>query len=180
MKRIAAIFLILIHLLNVIGYYGLFFGLEAINTKEILADLDSDIYAGNEAITLRIPIGLPYSSNHNNYERVNGFFEHDGSLYRLVKQKFYNDTLYVVCYQDKVGKQIKDAIQQVAQAINDQQNDNKSKSGKLVASFIKEFESSERLDIVPSLTPLLKVDFNSNTSTYPGSHTYSIDHPPKS
>ena len=179
MKRVAAIFLILIHLLNIIGYYGLFFGLEALNTKEILSDLDSDIYAGSEAITLRIPISLPYPANHDSYQRVNGAFEYEGAMYRLVKQKLYNDTLYVVCYKDQVGKKIKDAIQEVAHSIDDQPTDNKSNSGKHSVNFVKEFETSENLDILPSLTPMRKVDFNSTTLAYAHSYTYSIDHPPK-
>ena len=179
MKRVAAIFLILIHLLSIIGYYGLFFGLEALNTKEILSDLDSDIYAGSDAITLRIPISLPYPSNHGNYQRVNGIFEYEGAMYRLVKQKLYNDTLYVVCYKDQVGKKIKDAIQEVAHSINDQPTDNKSNSGKHFPNVIKDFEDSAKVDIVPSFTAIRKLDFNSTSLSYTHSYTFSIDHPPK-
>lgn len=179
LKRVAAIFLILMHLLNIVGYHGLFFGLEALNNKEILTDLDFDIYAGSDAITLRVPISLPYPVNHDNYQRVNGAFEYEGVLYRLVKQKLYNDTLYVVCYKDQVGKKIKDAIQEMAHAINDQPTDNKSGSGKKLANVIKDFEGATTVDTVPTFAAIRKADFNPAILSYTHSHTFSIDHPPK-
>src|SRR5690606_8040523 len=34
------------------------------------------------------------------FERVDGRFEHKGEFYKLVKHKFQDDTLYIVCIRD--------------------------------------------------------------------------------
>lgn len=178
LKKAASIFLILVHLLNIIGYHGLFYGWAAFNTKKIRSDLDADSYAGSEAITLRIPLTLPYPSNHDSYQRVDGVIEHEGAMYRLVKQKLYNDTLYVICLQDKVGKQINDAIQELANTMNEQPDGDKTSSGKASTIFVKDFETSKKLNLSPSFTPLRIIDFGHHTSRYSHSHSNSIDHPP--
>lgn len=178
MKRVASIFLVLVHLLNIFGYPGLFFGWEAFNTQQVQYELDSDIYAGSEAITFRIPLALPYSSNHDNYERVNGVFEYEGDIYRLVKQKLYNDTIYVICSKDRVGKHIKDAIEQLAHSMNEDPAGSKTSSGKALTNVVKDFETSKELDIFPSLTALRIINFYHDTSTYSHSYSNSIDHPP--
>lgn len=143
------------------------------------SDLDSEMYAGSEALTLRIPLSLPYASNHDNYERVNGVFEYEGAMYRLVKQKLYNDTLYVICSRDNVGQHINHAIQELASSMNGQPAGNKTSSGKVWANFIKDFETSKMLDIHPSLAALRIVNFYHHTSTYSHSYSHSIDHPPR-
>lgn len=158
--------------------HGLFFGWEAFNTEAIHADLDSDIYAGSEALTLRIPLSLPYPSNHNSYERVNGVFEYEGALYRLVKQKLYNDTLYVVCSRDELGKHIKDAIQEAAYSINDEPTESKPNSAKGWIAFIKDFETCKELEIFPSLNALRILDFKPYALWHSNPYTDSIDHPP--
>lgn len=127
---------------------------------------------------MRIPLALPYHSNHANYERVNGVFEYEGAMYRLVKQKLYNDTLYVICSRDELGKQIKDAIQEVAYSMNDEPTDSKPNSAKRWIAFIKDFETCKELDILPSLTALRTPDFNPYISYYSRPYIDSIDHPP--
>lgn len=178
MKRAASIFLVLVHLLNIFGYPGLFFGWEALNNEEVCLDLDSDNYAGSEALTLRIPLSLPYASNHDNYERVNGVFEYEGVMYRLVKQKLYNDTLYVICSRDKVGQHIKHAIQDLAHLMNEHPAGDKTSSGKLWAKIVKDFETARKLDISPLLSASRINNFHHQTSTYSHSYSNSIDHPP--
>ena len=135
LKTAAFIFLALAYLVNVFGYAGFFFGWEALNTGEVHSELDSDIYAGSETIILRIPLALPYYSNHSNYERANGVFEYEGAIYRLVKQKLYNDTLYMICSKHKAGKYIMDAIQELAYSMHGHPTGNKTSPGKTGSSF---------------------------------------------
>lgn len=178
MKRAASLFLVAVHLSNIFGCPGLFFGWEAFNIEGVHSDLDSDIYAGSEALTLRIPFSLPYASNHHNYERVNGSFEYEGAMYRMVKQKLYNDTLYIICSRDEVGTYIKDTIQDLAHSMNEQPSSNTASSGKAWSSVFKDFEISKHLDISPSLTTLRIIDFYQHASNYSYFYGNSIDHPP--
>lgn len=146
MKRVLAIFLVLLHLLNVVGFYGVFSQLEVINNKRVKSRLDEDVYAGSDAITLRIPLSLPYSTSQQNYERVDGKFNHQGEVYRLVKQKLYNDTLYIVCVKDRKGTVIKEAIEELALSLTDKPADARS-SSKTSGLFVKDFETSATLEV---------------------------------
>lgn len=178
MKRTLAIFLIFIHLLGSIGCFGVFSGLEIIHKDQFLSSLDEDAYTGSDAITLRIPYTLPYPSNQNNYERVDGKFNYDGAMYRLVKQKLYNDTLYVICVRDKEGTRIENAFGELASSFTDAPADTQSssKSGNL---FVKEFEYSAILHVNSEKTAqkILRPFFVSPVYTF--RLINSIDRPPQ-
>lgn len=177
LEKAASIFLILTQLLNIFGYHGFFLGWEVLNAEEVHSALDSDVYAGSEAITLRIPLTLPYPLNQDNYERVNGMFEYEGSMYRLVKQKMYNDTLYIICSKDKVGKYIQNAIEELGHSMNEDQATSKAGSGKAWPNALYDFHT-KRLDVSPSLTALKIIDSDHHAPTYSNPYHQSIDHPP--
>ena len=76
-------------------------GLRYQNNVEMLEKLDLEDYNEAEMITVKIPISVPYASDSEEFERVDGLFEHKGEFYRLVKQRLFLDTLYVVCVKDQ-------------------------------------------------------------------------------
>lgn len=139
--RVFAVLLVFIHLLNVIGCYFVFKSLETRHTVEVTERLDEDSYAGSEAITLRIPFSLPYTnSNQKNYERVDGKFKHEGEVYRFVKQKFYRDTLFIVCVKDAKAAELDDSIDDITASMTDTTPIKKS-SSKTSGWSIKDFDS---------------------------------------
>lgn len=59
--------------------------------------LDNKRYEDSKLIELKVPLTLPYQIGWSEYQRCDGEIEVDGVLYKLVKRKFANDTLYVMC-----------------------------------------------------------------------------------
>ena len=110
MKKIVAIFLLLVLLFNSIGFYGLVFILSHQLERELTTDLESDEYSGHGTVLVKIPCPFPYQVSVDGYQRADGQFESDGETYRLVKQKRVGDTLYVVLLKDygraKVDKSV--------------------------------------------------------------------------
>lgn len=92
--------LLMIFLFNVGGYYIVFWGLRFHADQELSVRLDANLYDPEETIELKIPVTLPYPIQSQDFQRVNGQFEHQGQFYKLVKHKLENDTLYVVCIRD--------------------------------------------------------------------------------
>jgi hypothetical protein len=98
--------------LNTIGYYSFL----VLVKDQIAARLSQKIAAGipepGGDMILRIPLSLPYTADDREYKSAQGEFTHEGSVYRVLKQKHYKDTLYIVCIHDyqatKVANQIKD------------------------------------------------------------------------
>lgn len=111
MRRFAAISLLFLFLLNVIGYYGVFMGLKYNLEQQRVAALDAEQFAEEQLQEFRIAVSLPYMPDQPNYERVDGLIEVEGKFYRLVKQRYAGDTLYIVCIPDQDQEKLHKAIE---------------------------------------------------------------------
>jgi hypothetical protein len=141
-KKGFTIFLLALFLLNVLGYYGIFLGLEFKNEKEMKALFDDDNSILQQAeITIKVPVTVPYATNSTEFTRVDGEFEHEGEVFRMVKQRVISDTLYIVCVKDDQSKDIKQALTQYVKSFTDKPVSEKG-SSKTVQNFIKDYISS--------------------------------------
>jgi hypothetical protein len=138
MKKAVAIFLVILILFNVMGYYGVFLGLQYKNDQDLAQRFDNDTYLKQETITLKVPLSIPYHVDDVDYERVAGTIDHEGETYRLVKQKLSQDTLYIVCFRDHHDKAIKQAIRDYVKSFTDKPAGAKH-STKSEISFLKDF-----------------------------------------
>jgi hypothetical protein len=139
MKRSISIVMLIIFLLNTVGYYGFFIGVLASQQNLISQELDQDEFVGSDAITFRIPLSIPYHTDVNEYERVQGKFEKDGEVFQLVKQKMLNDTLYVVCVKDGESKKINQALTDYVKTFSDGHDNSKHSGSKKIISPISEY-----------------------------------------
>lgn len=146
MKKVFAIVLTSLLLLNVMGYYGLFLGLKYKNTLDITRRLDAESYQHSETVTLKIPLTVPYLTN-TEFERIDGEIEHNGEFYRLVKQKLSRDTLHIVCIRDVNSKHIEQALNDYVRTFSDHSNDNPQT--KTVPGFIKDYITAD-FNLAPS------------------------------
>jgi hypothetical protein len=105
---------------------------------DLVRRLDSQRYSEDETILLKIPVAVPYRMDSDSYERVDGEFEHEGEFYRLVKQKYQNDTLYMVCIKDHASKRIEQALEDYVKTFTDTPVNGQS-AAKNFTSFIKDF-----------------------------------------
>lgn len=120
------------------GYYGILVGLQYKNTIEMMAQFDSDTYDTEEASVIKIPFkasGLPDSEI---FERVNGDFERNGEVYRLIKQRLYRDTFHIVYIKDKTGTTIKKVLTDYVKTFSDAPADDDQQS-LVLPFFIKEY-----------------------------------------
>lgn len=137
MKRSFAIILIVILLLNVLGYYGAFLGMHYSNDLAMTKALDSDDYERSQAVTIKLAMSIPYMPDQTEFTRVEGDFEHEGELYRMVKQRYARDTLTIICVKDPKHKKINDALADYVKAFTDK-TDNKATT-KISINFLKEY-----------------------------------------
>lgn len=138
MKKIVSIAFIFLLLFNVLGYYGLFFGLHYQNRQELIQRFDTENYNELETVTIKVPLAVPYANESQEYQRVDGEFEHNGEFYHMVKQRLSQDTLYIVCVKDQQSKRINQALTDYVKTFTDKPVDGKSHTTPL-PSFIKEY-----------------------------------------
>ncbi|HEY0771698.1 MAG TPA: hypothetical protein VGD31_15335 [Sphingobacteriaceae bacterium] len=122
------------------GYYGVFVGMQYRNDLAMTAVLDADRYNDSETFTIRIPVAVPYMTDQSDFQRVDGKFEHKGEHYRLVKQKYANDTLTVVCVRDVETKRINKALSDYVKNFSDQSGD-QNQASTIAFNFIKDYLS---------------------------------------
>ena len=177
MRRILSICLIALLMMNILGYYGVFMGLSFRNDASMQTMLDLGEVNTSELIELKVPISVPYVSGSDNYERVDGKFEHLGQVYRLVKQKYFSDTLYILCVKDAQATRINDALSDYVKTFTDHQSTNSSSSPSF--SFIKDYLPQSVCLIVS--TPAVEQDviLNGICKNFISSYFSDIIHPPE-
>ena len=178
MRKLFSILFALLLLLNVMGYYGVFLGLQYKNDKEMIQKFDSEDYSDSDIVTIKIPISIPYALDSKDFERVDGKFEHNGEFYRLVKQKLSQDTLYVACVKDYENKRIDDAMTSFVKTFTDKPVDNHS-SSKVVITFTKDYISQSFTVQHLAFGWESDVVKESSCSVLKSSFTSSIVHPPE-
>ena len=139
MKKFSSIVFVILLLFNFLGYYGFFLGLLYQSAQQLALRLDSDNYKAADAVTLRIPIAIPYAPDSRDFERVDGEFEYNGEIYRLVKQRLYQDTLFVVCVRDHESKRIMQALTDHVRTFTDNPTGTNHKNTRAFPDFSKDY-----------------------------------------
>ena len=120
------------------GYYIIFVGLQYKHDAAITKKLDTDHYDTSQTVTLKLPMSVPYRVDDENFTRVNGVIEHKGEHYRLIKQKYANDTLTVICIRDAEQKKINEDIADYVKGFTDKTSGHHN-NAKQTITFIKDY-----------------------------------------
>jgi hypothetical protein len=136
MRKIVSILLVVLLLINASGYYLISIGLF-IHDKEQSLKLLNGEYSGSDAIIIKLPLSLPYSTNDNTYETAEGKFLFNKETYRIVKKKIINDTVLIVCVKDHIDSKIRIQMSNLANSQTDLPQNHKQISSSL--SFVKDY-----------------------------------------
>jgi hypothetical protein len=176
LKRVFCILLVALHLVSLVGGYWIFYALQQQSRAALAEKLDLDRYAGSQAILIKLPLADPVSDKEN-YERVDGEFEYNGTVYRMVKQKFYKDTAYIVCYKDDTSIALKGAIRDYTKSFTDNPS-GKKQGNKFESLFIKDYLHHVKSIFTTHLTAMNIVNHTMYLFGYNQQSDFVIDHPP--
>jgi hypothetical protein len=124
----------------VIGYYGIYVAMLNQARTALNEKINNDQYKEDQTITIKVPLALPYPVQQDEYQRVEGDFEHLGEFYKLVKQKYSNDTLYVVCIKNVDEKKATKVFSDLAKLSTDQNSSpSNNQSAKTIVNIIKDY-----------------------------------------
>ena len=96
-KKITAFLLLLLFSFNWFAYRFVIDYAQFKNNLHMEKLFDGESYDEAQLIELKIAMNLPYQTSRPDYERVDGEIEIGGILYKYVKRKVANDTLYLMC-----------------------------------------------------------------------------------
>ncbi|MDQ2864312.1 MAG: hypothetical protein M3R50_11825 [Bacteroidota bacterium] len=130
MKKITALFFIALFLFNLFGYRLVVGYMQAKVSDQLEASLDKNLYNDSQLVELKVPIHLPYQTNWADYQRYDGEIEVKGIIYKYVKRKVADDTLYLMCIPNTKKMHLETAKNDYFKLSNDlAQNNNSKKSG---------------------------------------------------
>lgn len=166
MKKGLSIGLLLVFLFNVGGYHIVFWGLRLQTDQQLSCRVDSNLYDENETIELKIPVALPYPIYQQDFERVDGRFEHDGDHFKMIKHKFENDTLYIVCIRDVETRELLNTMNSYVELSHGLDGASPiQKALNFVSKLVKDFCSHDDIGLqqrdgfIMSLHPTLQIEW---------------------
>lgn len=159
------------------GFYGIFLGLKLRNDTATVIQLDQGNLREFETVTFKIPISLPYSQDDAAFERIDGKYEYNGEFFRLVKQRYANDTLTIVCVKDKNEKVIENAIRTYVKTFASQHTENQG--AKFQISMIKDYLPQSFCVMTGADGWATKLHFCFPTGNESCAHLTRVNHPPE-
>lgn len=130
MRKTIAIFFLIIHVYNLVGYKALFAWLEQKASTSLVSKLDKGQYLDEELVEIKVPYVQLYQPGPTAYERHDGEIEINGQHYNYVKRKITNDTIYLLCVPNKINNNLASAKNAFYNDAPDHTN-GKSKTGTL-------------------------------------------------
>lgn len=178
MKKVVCLGLVVLLLMNTIGYYAIFWGFQVHSDRRLTHQLDNDSYDQANAITFKVPISIPYLMDQSEFSRADGKFLNEGKYYRMVKQRYAQDTLTIVCVRDTNTEQIQTALGDYVKTFADNPQQT-SKHSKAPLSIIKDFIDHSSASITGIEGWTRDVPQTSYSISLYSSHTASINQPPE-
>lgn len=110
MRRFAAIVLLFVFLLYHIGYYGFYLLASYQLDNHWHAKTYQDELDEENLLYTAIPLAVPYQVNQTEYVPASGKVEVEGDFYRVVRQRYANDTLHVIYVPDILQIELQQSV----------------------------------------------------------------------
>lgn len=128
-KKAAAILLVGILFFNWFGYRLLNSFLQDRANALLELRLDNNNYDESQLISIKIPANLPYYTNSQQYDRVDGQISINGNHYNYVKRRLFNDSLEYLCIPSEEKTRLSNARDEFFKLVNDLQHPQNKKQG---------------------------------------------------
>ena len=104
------------------GYQMAYFSLHYQNEKSWSDKIYGNLVLGQTPEVLDIPISMPYMPDQSGFSESNSTFEKDGRVYRVIQQRYHQDTLQIVYVPDSGKESLKNLLADWFQAQDDRSN----------------------------------------------------------
>jgi hypothetical protein len=179
LRKLTAIFFLLLFLFNIAGYKGLFFFLTQSADERLAEKIKDGSDLDKDMIMVKFPFNVPYLSDSKDFESMEGEVNLKGTIYKYVKRKIARDTLFLICIENKEKTLIEKKRAEYFNKVNDLDASTSKKSGAKQFKLEYYFKNSEI-----SLKDLYVLDYQSPHSFVVNSiqngHYYLFAPPPES
>jgi hypothetical protein len=166
LKKIVAILLLVILLVNAAGYRFIMSYMENKANRQMITRLDNNEYNESELIEISAPLHLPYFTNWQHFERCDGQVTINGTIYNYVARKYVNNVMTYKCIPNKAQQNIITAKKQIDHnAFSNAETGKSKKPGSPLSNYFKNMPDYD--DNCGGFThPLMAVTITNNYPTY--------------
>jgi hypothetical protein len=160
LKKFTAISFLILFSFNWFGYRLVYEYLQQRSNDNLEALFDRNLYNESELVELKIAVNIPYQTSRPDFERCDGEINVNGTIYKYVKRKLSNDTLYLMCLKNTDKMQLEKAKDKIYKLANDLvQNDQNGTTGhyKSVTKNLQPVYNESSFDVTIN-SPLAIVD----------------------
>lgn len=177
MRKAVAIALLFCFAMYHFGYYGFYYSYQ----YSIESSWQDKIY-GEQVSTLEerlmeVPLTAPYMSNQEEFQPTNTRFEKDGKYFRVIKQRYQNDTLQIVYVPDTARKALVSTVTNWISSLTDDTLPQDQKGQTQLKLFVKDYIETEVFQLASMGVPALKDKIGFIFSSYM-SPCVTLDSPP--
>jgi len=182
LKKTASILLLAILLFNWVGYRLLSAYMESKSDVMIEARIEQNQFDESELITIKIPTNIPYYINSKDYERVEGEVDINGTMYKYVKRRVFNDSIELVCLPNAEKTNIQKASNEYYKLSADALNNSTKKSSNhnnTVKFSVSDFNNDHLFAWHLISSEILSSQSASSFSVIPSPYLDQLDKPPQ-
>lgn len=139
--------------------------------------IDDNSINDSQLTEFKIPIHLPYQTTWASYQRYDGEIKINGTIYKYVKRKVCNDTLYLMCITNSKKMRLESAKDEFFKISNDLTKNDHSKKSDNTKSV---FKNLQNLYNESSFGINIKSPYTLNQFCRPGAGTADIISTPHS
>jgi hypothetical protein len=139
LRKTVAIFLLLCFALYHFGYYVAYFSFRLQIENNWSEKIYSENQDGLEERIMEIPLSIPYMADEEEFRTTNTSFQKDGQYYRVIKQRYINDTLQIVYVPDSAKKNLDSTIKQWVSSLVQDEFPDAGNNSLLVKIFVKDY-----------------------------------------
>ncbi|MEJ0056654.1 MAG: hypothetical protein WDN75_13965 [Bacteroidota bacterium] len=178
-KRLCGLFFLFLIVFNMIGYYALFLLAQQQLARPVLQRIETNSGELGGNLIFAIPLEVPYSGDSDEYTRVEGEIMYHGEVYRLVKQKFHHNMLYVVCLKDDQASETRKIMADYSRLFSGQDADHADSTIKIINSLSRDYTPVDNAIADKNDTWQQGPDFKPFTDSYFFLDDESVFHPPQ-
>lgn len=158
MKKLTAILLLSIFVFNLFGYKVWLAYMENKASQHLQLAMDNNQYNPDELISVKQSLSLPYYNNTKEFTRMDGEVEVNGTFYKYVKCRIYNDSLELLCLPNTQKTKLVQAKDDFFKITADIQKKNSEKNKSNSANTLKKM-AGDYIAEEPASIAILHAEF---------------------
>ncbi|WP_075349427.1 hypothetical protein [Algoriphagus marinus] len=147
MKKAVAIALFVCFAIYHFGYYAFYLTYQRHIEGQWVKQIYDEQLQDYSEILIEVPLSIPYMANQDDFRPTNTPFEKDGKYFRVVKQRYQNDTLQLIAVPDTARKVLDSTVKKWISFLTDDEIPQDQKSKTSINLLVKDYIQTEKYNL---------------------------------